>query len=148
MSPLFGNKGNDSDKNAAVHAQSSALQSEVDRLDALPLPQLASEVMTKGFGPGGPGEDAQNSVTVGGMSVNAGPTVGDIASALVPGCSGELAFRLARIAAEGVQTLEHASLVRTQMHTSTGALDYAASRLGRSALQQGTVDRVLGGGSL
>lgn len=141
MSPLFGNKGNDPGASAAV-------QGEVDRLDSLSLPQLASEVMTKGFGPGGPGEDAQNTVTVGGMSINAGTTVGDIASTLVPGCGAPLELRLARIVADGVQTLEHASLVRTQMHTSSGALDYATTRLGRAALQQGAVDRILGGGSL
>lgn len=141
MSPLFGNKGNDQDNSAAQEA-------EIDRLDSLPIPQLASEVMTKGFGPGGPGEDAQNTVTVGGMSINSGPSVGQIADTLVPRCPAALELRLARITAEGVQALEHASLVRTQMHSSSGSLDYATTRLGRAALEHSAVDRILGGGSL
>ncbi len=49
---LFGKK----DKKEKKAAESAALQAEYERLDALPLPDLATEVMERGFGSGGPGE--------------------------------------------------------------------------------------------
>lgn len=79
MSPLFGHKDGDD--------RGSALQVEVDRLDALSLPALAAEVMTKGFGPGGPGADEKNDVTVGGPNIHAGAAVSDIAIEFAPGGS-------------------------------------------------------------
>ena len=150
MSPLFGNKETDSP--ATGQDAGGALPAEFARISSLSLPQLASEVMTKGFGPGGPGAN-DDAITVGGMNINAGPTVGQIAAAVLPGSDARgvdaaLREHLFRIVAEGVQTLEHASLVRAQIHSSSGSLDYAATRLGRAALEQGAVDRILGGGTL
>jgi hypothetical protein len=54
MAALFGNKR---DEDGAVAAPSAA--EEIARLDALPLPRLAAEVMEKAFagdGPGAPGK--------------------------------------------------------------------------------------------
>ncbi len=56
MSPLFGHHDDDNEQAQNV----AALQAEVQRLDSLSLEQLASEVMRKGFGPGGPGADEQD----------------------------------------------------------------------------------------
>jgi hypothetical protein len=56
--------------------------------------------------------------------------------------------QFSRIIAEGLQELEHASLVRAQMHTSQNSLDFTTTRLGRAALEQGAVEGILGGGSL
>src|SRR6516162_7054176 len=50
---MFGNK----DKRAAAsdgrEAAGAAFRAEVERLEALPMAQLAAEVMVKGFGPAG-----------------------------------------------------------------------------------------------
>ncbi len=145
MSPLFGSKDDRAEKEAAAGA---ALQELVDGLDALPLHQLAVEVMSKGFGPGMPG--AADTTTVGGPNADAGTTVADIATELAPGGStdgagDQLRLRLYRLIAEGLQQLEHAALIRAQMHTEMGSLDYAITRLGRTALERGAVDRVLAG---
>jgi hypothetical protein len=145
MTPLFGHKDDDP-------ADDGAFQAEVDRLASLPLPQLASEVMTKGFGPGAPGDDPNDTVTVGGPNINAGTTIADVVGVLVEGFStkgaDQLVQRLRRLVAEALQALEHASLIRVQLHTEMGALDFAITRLGRAAVEQGAVDRILGGGTL
>jgi hypothetical protein len=143
MPPLFGHKDDED-------AGSAALQTEVDRIDSLSLPALATEVMTKGFGPGGPGSDPDYTVTVGGPNINAGATISAIATELAPGGSTDgadevLRQRLYRLVAEGVQVLEHASLIRAQLHTAMGSLDYALTRLGRTALERGELDRILSG---
>jgi hypothetical protein len=49
------------------------------------------------------------------------------------------------LVAEGVQALEHASLVRAQVHTAMGALDYTVTRAGRAALESNSVARILDG---
>ncbi len=46
---------------------------------------------------------------------------------------------------EAIQALEHASPIPTQMHTAMNGLDYALTRLGRTALEGGAVERILGG---
>jgi hypothetical protein len=149
LSP-FGRK--DPDKEEKNEQWRTALQAEFDRLNVLPLAQLAAEVMTRGFGPGGPGAD-DDDVTVGQASINAGPTAASIAGEFVPerGFSfpvpsdedQKLQGRIARLIAEGLQELEHVSLVRAQMHTSTGGLDFATTRRGRAALAQGEIERIL-----
>lgn len=53
----------------------AALQAEIGRLDALALPALAAEVMVKGFGPGAPGADEDNTISVEGPNISAGPTM-------------------------------------------------------------------------
>jgi hypothetical protein len=45
--------------------------------------------------------------------------------------------------AEGLQTLEHAALLRAQNHS--GILNYALTRSGAAALEQHTVERILDG---
>jgi hypothetical protein len=147
MSPLFGHHDDATDQSQDL----AALQTEVARLESLSLPQLAAQVMTKGFGPGGPGADPQNQISTGGANINAGPEVSDIALAFAPGgntraADDQLRLRLYKVVAEGLQVLEHACLIRAQMHTSMNGLDYAITRLGRSALERGEVDRVLGAG--
>ncbi|MGH9096071.1 MAG: hypothetical protein ACRDWB_01460, partial [Acidimicrobiales bacterium] len=102
----------------------------------------------KGFGPAGQGADKDNTVTVGGPNINAGVTVGAIAPDFVPGdADEELRIRRDRLVAEGMQALEHASLVRSQLHTAMGGLDYTATRLGRAVLESNSVAQVVGGGT-
>jgi hypothetical protein len=141
MSPLFGHK----DETGDEQPDAGALGSEVDRLDSLTLAELAVEVMNKGFGPGGPGADEAETVTTGGPNINAGATVSQIAGEFMPGGSSHGADasvvpRLNRLIAEGLQSLEHASLIRAQLHTEMGGLDFALTRLGRAALRDGSVE--------
>jgi len=138
---LFGGRA---DRSAEV----DALEAEIERLDQLPLPALAAEVMGKAFGPGAEWEDPEEEVTVGGPNVDAGATVEGIATAIAPGGSTRGAddrtrLRLQRLVAEGVQALEHAALVRPQMHTAMNSLDYTPTRLGRTVLAAGAVASVV-----
>jgi hypothetical protein len=138
---LFGGRG---DRNA----EAGALDAEIERLDRLPLPALAAEVMAKGFGAGAEWEDPEEEVTVGGPNVDAGATAVGIAAAMAPGGSTKGAderarLRLQRLVAEGVQALEHAALVRPQMHTAMNSLDYTPTRLGRKVLAAGAVAQVV-----
>ncbi len=132
-------------------AEADALDAEIERLDRLPLPELAAEVMAKAFGPGAEWEDPEEEVTIGGPNVGAGATVGGIATEMAPGGSTKGAdertrLRLQRLVAEGVQALEHAALIRPQMHTAMNSLDYTPTRLGRKVLAAGAVAEVVGGG--
>jgi hypothetical protein len=149
---MFGNK--DEDKKYKLEQWQHAMRQEIARLDALPLADVAAEVMNRGFGPGGPGAD-DDAISAGGRNVNAGPTAADIALRFVPDrgftfpipTAGELKLRrhLARLVAEGLQQLEHASLVRCQMHSEMGIFDWSATRHGRAALQRGNVQAILHG---
>lgn len=51
----------------------------------------------------------------------------------------------AEIDRQGIQALEHAGLIRTQMHTAMNSFDFALTRSGMAALQSGDVERVLSG---
>jgi hypothetical protein len=141
---LFGSR-------AGRSAEADALEAEIERLDQLPLPTLAAEVMGKAFGPGAEWEDPEEEVTVGGPNVGTGATVEMITTAMAPDGSTKAVdertrLRFQRLVAEGVQALEHASLVRAQMHTAMGEFDYTSTRLGRKVLAAGAVAEVVGGG--
>jgi hypothetical protein len=132
-------------------AEADALDAEIDRLDRLPLPALAAEVMAKAFGPGAEWEDPEEEVTIGGPNIGAGATVAGIATEMAPGGSTKgvderTRLRLQRLVAEGVQALEHAALIRPQSHIAMEGLDYTPTRLGRKVLAAGAVAEVVGGG--
>jgi hypothetical protein len=55
----------------------------------------------------------------------------------------QLRERITRLVAEGLQELEHASLVRCQVHTAMGSFDWAATRRGRAALERGAVEHIM-----
>jgi hypothetical protein len=157
MSP-FGHRHEgeqEQDKLSQLRQWQAAVEAEFERLNALSLTDLAAEVMIKGFGPGGQDRD-DDAITVGQQNRGAGPTVTEISSYLQP----ERGFdwipnsqefelveltldRITKIVAEGLQELEHASLVRCQLHTEMGYLDWAVTRRGRAALERGDVASVL-----
>jgi hypothetical protein len=131
--PLFG--GHADEENAK-------LRGELARIDALPLPQLAGEVMTRVFGPGGQGE--------GGGTVK----LQDVAGAFNPaegsfGIDDDALRGMYDVVCEGVQVLEHAGLVRVIMSNEPrGSVLYSwavPTRLGRLALDRRSVDSVLAG---
>jgi hypothetical protein len=138
---LFGKKdgGQTGGPNAA------ALQAEIARLNSLSLVQLAEEVMTKAFGPDGPnvGEVMLQDWRYRGPGAHAE----GIASEFVTGpdyfhASGKptediakLWQQLVRMVEEGLQALEHASLVGVEGQF------FFATRLGQAALERSAVDR-------
>jgi hypothetical protein len=134
--PLFG--GHADEDNAKLHA-------ELARIDALPLPQLAGEVMTRVFGPGGQGEE--------GGAVK----LADIAGAFNPaqgsfGIDDDALREMYSVVSEGVQALEHAGLVREIMSNEPrGSVLYPwalPTRLGRLALARNSVESILAGGGV
>jgi hypothetical protein len=132
LSPLFGgHKDEQSRPDPAV-----AAEAEIARLNALTLQQLAAEVMDKGFGPNCPASDGF--VTVG-MLVE--PFVQNAAR------YGNAQDRLKLLIAEGVQALEHASLVCPHVWASHPGF-YVETRYGKAVREAGAVERVLSGGSL
>lgn len=132
-------------------AEADALVAEIERLDQLPLPALAAEVMGKAFGPEAVWEDPEEEATVGGAAAGAGAPVAGIAAEMAPAGAAKVAderarLRLQRLVAEGVQALEHAALVRPQMHAASDGLDYTPTRLGRKVLAADAVAQVVEGG--
>jgi hypothetical protein len=133
MSPLFG--GHDDTPKPDYEAN---VKAEIERLSALSLVQLGAEVMTKGFGPDGP------------SSSDGVPSVGMIADTFVDKAvmAGQATYDVLRgIVAEGIQALEHASLVRPHVWADRAGF-YAETRYGTSVREQNAVERVLGGGAL
>jgi len=157
MSPMFGHKDDEKQadgKQARAEQWRQAAQAEVARLSGLPLAELATEVMARGFEPGSRGGD-DDAITSGQANAGAGPTADGISYRFVPdrGFSSplpapedyQLREQAIRLVAEGLQQLEHASLVRFQLHTSMGYLDWAATRRGWAALERGEVLSLLRG---
>jgi hypothetical protein len=120
-------------------ARKAALEAEADRLSSLTLAQLAAEVMTRSFA------DVPRYDDNGGY-----PGFGQLVDRFAPGTSHrdeKLLQRFRELVGEGLQVLEHASLVRGPVATSGGD-GYTATRLGRAAMERGAVDRVIAGGRL
>jgi hypothetical protein len=134
MSPLFGGHkdGVPSDEDVAA----AAADAEIARLAALPLQQLAAEVMDKGFGPNCPASDGF-------------VTVGMLVEQFVENAAryGDVQDRLKLLVGEGVQALEHASLVCPHVWASHPGF-YVETRYGKTVREANAVERVLSGGSL
>ena len=122
-------------------ARRAALAAEADRLSSLALPQLAAEVMATGF-TNVPRYDAHESGY---------PPFRLLISRLAPedvgALDGDLYSRFAELVREGLQVLEHASLICGPVSGSHYDY-YTPTRLGRAALERGAVDDYLAGGSL
>ncbi|HWG25540.1 hypothetical protein [Actinospica sp.] len=121
-------------------ARKTALEAEADRAGSLSLPQLGAEVMTKAFTEVAP-------VAAGELNYLG---FGKIVARFAPGVSrtdAKLYERFSELVGEGLQVLEHASLVRFPAE-SMGADCYTATRLGRAALERGVVEHIIVGGSL
>jgi hypothetical protein len=123
MSPLF-------KKSEAKQAEEEAAKAEADRLGALPPAELAVELMPV-FGPDGP--------------TRRGPTGGINIVQVLSGFMSKTPHgtrylrQLDAPVREGLQVLEHAELIlRTTRQETTW---YKATRLGETALAEGTVQQ-------
>jgi hypothetical protein len=134
---------------------------ELERVSALSLPQLAAEVMAKGFS-----ANDDPSLT----PVEANFLVDDFCprpkfklrdttvhaqvraskEASDPTTNRAKFARLEDLIGEGLQALEKASLLQQKQTFDgvTNSVGYVTTRLGRDALQRDAVDRVLAGGTL
>ncbi len=146
MSPLFGGKHDDEEAGAGDE-DVTAIQREIARLAALPLPRLAAEVMAVGFGPEGPGAPGKPG-TIEDAATLTFERVGstDIARRLTPAVGGrqvgpDLTGALVNIVGEGLQLLEGGAFVRVSWNG--GYPHYMATRRGRAALAAGRIDVLL-----
>lgn len=125
----FGDSGEKAARNAAA-------QEETDRLVNLPVPELATEVMAA-FGPGG-------------MEVKSGHQAGamQVTSWLLKDYSTKVKYRQPVLgpSIEALGLLEAAGLVTGRNFGSGNAQTYQPTRLGLSALADGSVGQVLDSG--
>lgn len=117
----------------------TTLQAAVTRLGPMPLPQLGAELMPW-FQPVPPEVPPQQHSCI------------ELAEHLAPGfvllpthpAHKQLQAHLRQLVLEGLQTLEHASLICLHFQLdSAGHLNYQATRRGLTALSQGTVEQTL-----
>jgi hypothetical protein len=127
---MVGNKGKRAAATARREAANAALRAEVERLEALPIAQLAAEVMVRAFGPGPKGrlpywmsEIIENFRPEGAQDT-------------------DLMGRLQHVLAEGLQVLEHQALICIYPRDD---ISYAPTRRGRAALEAGAVEQALRG---
>jgi hypothetical protein len=125
MSPLFGDKHKKAEHQAAA-------QGALDRLLGLPVLALAAEILPA-FNPG--------AVSGSGGRVNA-LLAANFLTKQGPRASGNVRSLLGA-AQEGLQALEHAGLI-TQAGSNSGASpSYTITRLGQTALTEGSARRYL-----
>jgi hypothetical protein len=133
MPPLSGTKEH-------RDARKAALEDEADRASSLSLPQLGAELMIKAFTKAAPvGTSELSYLGIGTIVARFAPDVRRT--------DAKLYERFSELVGEGLQVLEHASLVRFPAE-SLGADCYTATRLGRAALEHGAVERIIAGGTL
>jgi hypothetical protein len=136
MSPHFTRKDDGGPGTTTVATQ--RLQAEIERLEALALPQLAAEVMRTAF------------------TTDYAPDISPLPPTewiFVPGdlkntkldVPPDLSMRLRDLAAEGIQVLEHKRLVRVEAHHfgTSFSHGYLTTRQGREALANGTLEQIL-----
>jgi hypothetical protein len=148
MSPLFGHKD---EEPPPPDEQVAAVEREIERVRALPVTELACEVMDKGFGPDGPGGPGKPGTIENPelLATSDRVTVDVIGQAFTEAVRGRqvgpvLAVELYHLLAEGLQLLELAALIRVQFHSSgVGTLDYVATRRGRTAVERSDVARLV-----
>src|SRR5215472_7241784 len=151
MSPLFG-KHEDSDQEQGTGGGhlprpcelGPQLDDVVTGVSALPLEQFAAQVMTQFF---------KSGYNPGGDTVAAG----DIASGLMPPHDWpklrdpvpHAQVVLQDLAAEALQLLEHANLIRPKFgyQGALAGFGYITTRRGRAAIEEDSITRILTGGN-
>jgi hypothetical protein len=140
MAALFGKKDDTEDARTGP-----AAGTEIARLEGLPLATLGAEVMTKAFGPDGPGGPGQSgTIEAPGLSAER-LRLNEIVAAVTPAYTetddATEQLRLGNLVAEGLQALELAALVRVTWRGGTE--DFTATRRGRAAQASGEVEQLV-----
>ncbi len=135
---LFGKRDEEGVPRAAAGPE------EIGRLEALPLAELAAEVMARAFGPEGPGAPGRSG-TIESPALSAPRLLlNEVAAAVTPAFNaskGADQIRVANLVAEGLQALELAALVRVTWRG--GSEDFRATRRGRQAQERGEVEALV-----
>jgi hypothetical protein len=132
-------------------ADEAAVQKDFQRLRALPIEQVATEVMTRTFGPSGPAVDGEirfDMVADGFLPASIRKEIYRLKDAPVSGRGFEAYWQLKALVREGVQVLEQEGLVLFVPSSFAPKQKYRATRLGIDALAQEAVDRVIRGESV
>ena len=130
--PLFGS-------DATRQAHGASVRADIERLGALPLPQLAQEVMVRVFGPGGPG--AGGSADYQETLKPFDPTD----TGIFPGVAEELQVPLVELVEEGMQQLTNSALVVVPLRGGDIMRPrYRLTRAGRAALESGDIATCIG----
>jgi hypothetical protein len=142
---MFGNKGNRAVASDGREAANAAFRAEVERLEALPIAQVAAEVMVKGFGPGGYLPDFVRREPYAVATAH----VRNVAEMFEPegARDADLYERLSEVVGEGLQVLEHESLIWARSIAEGLGVGYAATRRGRAALEADASEQTLSGKS-
>lgn len=116
------------------------IAAEAQRLQALPLEQLAIEVMTKAFD-----ADYTPGAGIKDLGAVADHFLPDYGPERMGDVTPDAQHALTDLLAEGIQLLEHAGLLRAKFGYSGSLACYGwvTTRLGRSALAAGTVQDAL-----
>jgi hypothetical protein len=137
------------------------LDAELERLNALSSPQLAAEVMSKGFSSDyDPSDDGREAAQIAAefwtppdfklrdTTVHAQKRASQEASD--PTSIRAKFLELQDLVGEGLQTLEKATLIqqKTSFDGVATTVAFVTTRLGRDALERSAVDRILAGGTL
>jgi hypothetical protein len=142
---MFSHKDKRAAASDAKDAANDSFRAEVERLEAPPMTQLAAEVMVKGFGPGGylPDFVRREPYAV------AAAYVRNIAQMFEPegARDADRHKRLSEVVGEGLQVLEHESLIWARGVAEGFGVGYAPTRRGQAALEAGAVEQALRGES-
>lgn len=115
-------------RNDDKDAENAAMTAEYERLEALPLEQLAEEIFVRVYAPGRLGDD--------GGAVALSQIVAELNPATsVFGIDERVRSAFAPLLAEGVQVLEHARwIVGRHSGGDIASMGWAVTRAGRAAL--------------
>jgi len=138
---MFANKDKRDAGGDGRDAATAAFRAQVERLEALPLAQLAAEVMVRGFGPGGYLSD----FVLREPHAVACAFVRNIADMFVPkgARDADLYKRLSDVVGEGLQVLEHESLIWARSIAEGLGVGYGPTRRGRAALETDAMEQIL-----
>jgi hypothetical protein len=115
-------------KNDEKEAENAAMKAEYARLEALPLEQLAEEILVRVYGDGGVGDDG-GSVTLTQITAALNPATS------VFGIDEKVRSAFPPLVSEGVQVLEHARwIVGRFSGGDISSMGWALTRAGRAAL--------------
>jgi hypothetical protein len=132
-------------------ADQAAVQEDFQRLQALPIEQVAAEVMTRTFGPSGPAVDGEirfDMIADGFLPASIRKELYRLKDHPVSGRGFEAYWQLKALVRVGVQVLEQKGLVLFVPSSFAPGQKYRATPLGIDALTHEAVDRVIAGESI
>lgn len=145
---MFGK--NKEQKKGQEQADQAAVQAELERLQAMPIEQVAAEVMTRTFVPSGPfgGDLRANAVADCFLPDAMRRQPSRLLNHPLTGHEGGPYWQLKPLVREALQVLEQKGLIIFEPQAGGLPGNFRLTQLGTEALTQDAVGRVIGGGSL